>query len=108
MFQHNEAMDIRSKPTFVPRGHHFLFAILLVCLFTCMFARILYAMLVIAILLVRFVPFCYYVCISPFPLLVCWFLVFAFVCTHMKRGHMELGHNLLGTSKKGSDVSLLT
>ena len=30
MLQHNEAMDIRSKPTFVPHGHHLLFAILLV------------------------------------------------------------------------------
>ena len=48
-----------------------LFAILLVCLFACMFAHILYAMLVIAILLVRFAPFCYYLCISPLPLLVC-------------------------------------
>ena len=29
---HNEAMDTRSKPTFVSCGHHLLFAILLVCL----------------------------------------------------------------------------
>ena len=48
-----------------------LFAILLVYPFARMFARILYAMLVIAILLVRFAPFCYYLCISPLPLLVC-------------------------------------
>ena len=47
-----------------------LFAILLVCPFALMFAHILYAMLVIAILFVRFAPFCYYLCISPFPLLV--------------------------------------
>ena len=47
-----------------------LFSILLVCPFAHMFANILYAMLVISILLLRFAPFCYYLCISPFPLLV--------------------------------------
>ena len=38
MLQHNEVMDIRSKPTFVPRGHHLLFAFLLVCLLSCLLA----------------------------------------------------------------------
>ena len=32
MLQHNEVMDIRFKPTFVPCGHHLLFVFLLVCL----------------------------------------------------------------------------
>ena len=36
-FNTNEVMDIRSQPTFFPRGHHFL----LVCLFTCLFAILL-------------------------------------------------------------------
>ena len=31
-------MDIRSKPTFVPRKHHLLFAFLLVCLLACLLA----------------------------------------------------------------------
>ena len=31
-------MDIRSKPTFVPRGHHLLFVFLLVCLLACLLA----------------------------------------------------------------------
>ena len=31
-------MDIWSKPTFVPRGHHLLFIFLLVCLLVCLFA----------------------------------------------------------------------
>ena len=35
MFQHNEIMDIRSKPTFVPREHHLLFACLPSHLFAC-------------------------------------------------------------------------
>ena len=38
MLQHNEIMDIRSKPTFVSRGHHLLFAFLLVCLLACFLA----------------------------------------------------------------------
>ena len=40
------------------------------------------------------------------PLLACWFLVFAFVCMHVKRGHFELGHNLPSVSKKGADRSM--
>ena len=36
--QHNEVMDIQSKPTFVPRRHHILFAFLLVCLLACLLA----------------------------------------------------------------------
>ena len=38
VLQHNEVMDIRSKPTFVPRRHHLLFAFSLVCLLSCFFA----------------------------------------------------------------------
>ena len=57
-------------------------------------------MLVIAILVVRSTPFFYYLCISAFPFLVYWFLVFAFACTHMERGYMELGRDLLGASEK--------
>ena len=38
MLQHNEVMDIRSKPTFVLCGHHLLFAFFLVCPFACLFA----------------------------------------------------------------------
>ena len=83
------------------------------CLLSCLSAPLLvcllaYAMPIIAILLVHFVPFCYYLCISPFPLLVYWFLVFAFACTHMERGYMELGWDLLSASKKGVDASLPT
>ena len=64
-----------------------------------------YAMLAISILLVFFVPFAHYLCISFFPLLVCWFLVLVFACTHMKQGRIELGHGLPGTSKMGEDAT---
>ena len=38
ILQHNEVMDIRSKPAFVPHRHHLLFAFLLVCLLAYLFA----------------------------------------------------------------------
>ena len=101
-------MDILSKPTFVPRGHHLLFAFLLVSLLVCWLAFLLlsHATLAISILLVCFAPFSHYLRISSFPLLVCWFLVFAFACTHLERGRMELGHGLPGASKKDKDASM--
>ena len=37
------------------------------------------------------------------PLLVCWFLVFAFAYTHMERGRMELGHDFQGSCKRDTD-----
>ena len=53
-----------------------------------------------------FMPLSYAFCIFFLPFLVYWFLVFAFACTHMERGRMELGHGLLGASKKGKDASM--
>ena len=38
VLQHNEVMDIQSKPTFIPCGHHLLCAFLLVFPFVCVFA----------------------------------------------------------------------
>ena len=43
MLQHNEVMDIWSKPTFVDHGHHLLFAFLLVCLLACLLASCFFA-----------------------------------------------------------------
>ena len=54
MLQRNEVMDIRSKPTFVPRGHNLLFAFLLVCLLAC--ACFLVALLAMSIMLICFMP----------------------------------------------------
>ena len=81
-----------------------LFVHFLTCLLSLLFACFL-AMLVVPIMLICFVPF---ICLLHLflPLLVCWFLVFAFACTHMERGRMELGHSLPGVSKKGTDASM--
>ena len=55
MLQHNEVMDIQSKPTFVPHGHNLLcfLAYLPFCLFLCFLACLL-AML---IMFTHFMPF---------------------------------------------------
>ena len=68
MLQHNEAMDIRSKPTFVPHKHHLLFAILLV-----------YPLLVVCYL--ACLPLCSYVCLHMLclSLLSCLFVLHLFV-----------------------------
>ena len=99
MLQHNEVMDIRSKPTFVPHGHHLLFTFPLVCFLSCFFtyhvyhAYLLYASFICSLHLVL-------------PLLVYCFFVFAFACTHKEQGYLKLGHSLPGTSKKGADTSM--
>ena len=38
LLQNNGVVDIRSKPTFVHRGHHLLFALWLICLLACLLA----------------------------------------------------------------------
>ena len=105
MLQHNEVTEIRSKPTLVPRGHHLLFAFLLVCLLTCLLAFLflcLPCLSCLSALCLFHMLFAYFF----LPLLVCWFLAFAFACTYIETGCMELGHGLPGTSKKGKDSSM--
>ena len=102
MLQHNEVMDIQSKPTFVPHEHQpCLFAILLCFLFcphpSFYVYRVYHVYLFFSFLLCSLHLF--------LPWLVCCFHVFAFACTHMERGCMELGYVLPGTSKRGKDVS---
>ena len=91
ILQHNEVMDIQSKPTFAPPwtpSFVCLLSFLLVSLFVCLLVRLLILLLVmspaicyafLACMLVCFIPIAHYLCISFFPFLVCWFLVFAFV-----------------------------
>ena len=95
MLQHNEAMDIRSKSTFVPCGYHLLFVFLFVCRLFCLFACILASLFTMSIVLVCFMPISRTLCALSFHCLSASFLVFGFACTHMEWGHTELGRNLL-------------
>ena len=80
-----------------------LFAFSLVCFFAC-----LLAFLLCLPCLSRSSILCLFIySLHLFrPLLVWWFLVFAFACTHMKQGRMELRHGFLGTSKRDADVCM--
>ena len=84
MLQHIEVVDIRSKPTFVPRGHLLLFAFLL-CLFVCLptfsfvcasFLSYLlpHAMLAMSIMFICFMPLLYVLFIFSFHCLSAGFL----------------------------------
>ena len=110
ILQHNEAMEIRSKPAFFPHGHHLLFIFLLVCLLSYLLAHLyacfLASLLAMSTMLICFMPLSYVLCIFSFHCLSASFLSLTFVCTHMERGCMELGHGLTGASKKGEDVSM--
>ena len=77
----------------------FLFAFSLICLLSCFFACYVYH---------AYLLYASFICFLHLflPLLVCWFLVFAFACTHMERECMELGHGLPSASKKGKDTSM--
>ena len=115
VLQHNEVKDIQSKPTFVSCGHHLLFVFLLICLFAYLLA-ILLVCLIACLLASLFLCLSCLSCLSTlclfhelftsffFPLLVFWFLVFTFACTHMEWGRMELGYDLSGARKKGAKM----
>ena len=76
-----------------------LFAFSFVCLLSCFFAcHVYHAYLLYASFICSLHLF--------LQLLICWFLVFAFTCTHMERGRMELRHSLPSASKKGEDASM--
>ena len=79
----------------------FLFVFFLVCLSSRLFACFLISFLGMFIMLIYFMPLSHALCVFFLPLLVCSFLVFAFACTHMKRGCLELG-----VSKKSEDASM--
>ena len=82
ILQHNEVMDTRFKTIFIPCRHHLLFAFLLVYLFACLLAFLLFCLPCLSCLS----TFCLFICSLHLflPWLICWFLVFAFACTHME------------------------
>ena len=85
ILQHNKAMDIWSKPTFVPCGHHpfvcllaclpcCLFASYLACLPYRLFAHILFSMFAISTMFICFMPLSCALCIFSFHCLSTGFL----------------------------------
>ena len=86
---------------------HFSLADTTFCLLVCLFACLLAVLLVCHIYYVYLLHASIMCSLHPFlPLLACWFLVFAFGCTHMEKKHMDIGHGFLGASKKGANVSM--
>ena len=79
MLQHNEATNIQSKPSFVPRGHHLLFTFLLVCFLACSLAM--------PIMLICFMPF--RMLFASFPSIACLLVSCLCLCmyTHKVRMH---------------------
>ena len=86
ILQHNEFMNIRSKPTFVPHGHHHLFAFLLVCLFSHMLACILVSLLAMPIMLIRFMPF--HMLFASFPSIACLLVSCLCLCMYTHEARM--------------------
>ena len=91
------------------------FCLIFACFLVCLFAFCLFSFSLVRLLSYyachvyhAYLLYASFVCTLHlfFPLLVYWFLVFVFVCTHMERGHMELGHDLPSASKKGTDASM--
>ena len=80
-----------------------LLAFLLVCLFACLLAFLLCLLCLSCLFALCLFPILF---ASLLPSLVYWFLVFDFVSTHTEQGCTELGHGLLGTSKKGANASM--
>ena len=76
ILQHNEVMDILSKPTFVPHGHHLLFAFFLVFLLACLLAFLPYWLSCWSIYLVACHVSCQMLCL---PCLSCLSTLYLFV-----------------------------
>ena len=97
ILQHNEGMDIGSKPTFVPCGHHLLFVSLLAAFLACLFAISFVCLLASLLLCLPYLSCLFTLC--PFAIIYTFsfhclstsFLVFAFASTHMERRTHEAG-----------------
>ena len=92
------------------------------CLLYCLFAFLFICFLVCLLIFACHVPATCYACHIYLAYLLCtlwalsthlflsllvyWFLVLASAWTHMEWGRIELGHGLLGASKKGEDANM--
>ena len=86
MLQHNEIMDLRSKPTFVPRGHHLLLAFLLVCLLACL---VVFLFLCLPCLSCLSTLCLFHMLFASFPSIACLLVSYLCLCmyTHGARMH---------------------
>ena len=86
MLQHNEVLDIRSKPTFVPYGHHLSFAFLIVCLLACLLA---FLFLCLPCLSCLFALCLFHILFASFPSIACMLVSCLCLCiyTHGARMH---------------------
>ena len=86
MLQHNEVKGIRSKPTFVPRGHHLSFAFLLVCLLACLLASLSLCLPCISCLSTLCLLHMHF---ASFPSITCLLVSYLCLCmyTHRARTH---------------------
>ena len=84
ILQHNEVMDIRSKPTFVPHRHHLLFAFLLVCLIACLLAFLFLCLPCLSCLSALYL---FHMLFVSFPSIVCLLVSYLglCMCTHGAR-----------------------
>ena len=80
ILQHNEVMDIRSKPTFVPRGHHLLFAFSLVCLLACLLA---FLFLCLPCLSCLFALCLFHMLLASFPSTACLLVSCLYLCMYI-------------------------
>ena len=80
------------------------------CLLSCLLVSFLafFPFLLCLPCLSRSFVLCHFIYFLHFflPLLVCWFLVSAFACIHIERGHIELRHGFPGASKRDADASM--
>ena len=116
ILQQNEAMDIRSKPTFVPSRHHFLFVCLFVFLLafsfvcaSCLPYLLSHSMLAMSIMIIRFMPF--HMLFASFPSHACLLVSCLCLCMHTyrarKRGARAWSprHEQRGSGRKHADIS---
>ena len=100
ILQHNEAMDIRSKPTFVPRGQHFLFALLFVCLLACLLAFLFLCLTCLSCLS----TLCLF---ASFPSIACLLVSCLCLCMYTYRARVHEARALSPRCKqKGKDASM--
>ena len=79
-------MDIQSKPTFVPRRHHLLFAFLLVCLLACLLAFLFLCLPCLSCLSTLCL---FYMLFAPFPSITCLLVSCLCLCMYTHGARMR-------------------